>query len=188
MAKANGIAEAPVQYSPNIKALVTYLHTYNLIPVDRITQIIYDLYGLRISEATVVAIIETCATNVSVTVEKIEEQLKSAPVKGSDETSLRVAGKTNWLHTLCNELLVHYRFSEKRGDVPKGLTGIVVHDHFVSYYAQLDKVSHALCNAHHLRELKAVAEIDKESWAKNMIRLLRLGYHFATEKRSDITD
>ena len=99
-----------------------------------------------------------------------------------------MAGRTSWLHTLCNEELVLYRFSEKRGDVPKDLRGIVVHDHFVSYYAKLDKVLHALCNAHHLRELKAVAEIDKEPWAKNMTRLLLLGWRFATEKRHDIDD
>ena len=105
MAQSNGIAAAPVQYGSNIKALVTYLHIHNLIPVDRITQIVYDFYGLQISEATVLAIIETCAANVSPMVEKIEKQLKSAPVKGADESSLPVAGKTSWLHTLCNDYL-----------------------------------------------------------------------------------
>jgi len=32
---------------------------------------------------------------------------------------------------------------------------------------------HALCNAHHLRELKALEDIEKERWAKKMGRLLR---------------
>ena len=72
--------------------------------------------------------------------------------------------------------------------MPNDLAGTVVHDHFVSYYTKLDEAIHALCNAHHLRELKAVDEIDKEPWAKNMIRLLRLGCHFVTEKRQDIND
>jgi len=34
-------------------------------------------------------------------------------------------------------------------------------------------VKHSLCNAHHLRELKALMEIEKERWAFQMDRLLR---------------
>ena len=36
---------------------------------------------------------------------------------------------------------------------------------------------HALCNAHHLRELQARVEIEKEDWARKMQRLLRRACH-----------
>ena len=36
---------------------------------------------------------------------------------------------------------------------------------------------HALYNAHHLRELKALVEIEKEDWARRMQRLLRRACH-----------
>ena len=36
---------------------------------------------------------------------------------------------------------------------------------------------YALCNAHHLRELKALVEIEKEDWAHKMQRLLRRACH-----------
>jgi hypothetical protein len=78
------------------------------------------------------------------------------------------------LHTLCNNNLVYYRTSEKRGDVPTDLQGVVVHDHFQSYFSKMKGVAHAMCNAHHLRELKAISEIDKEPWAKHLSRLLLL--------------
>jgi transposase len=59
--------------------------------------------------------------------------------------------------------------------LPK-VTGIVVHDHWKPYYT-MTGVRHALCNAHHLRELKALVEIEKEDWARKMQRLLRRACH-----------
>jgi transposase len=51
-----------------------------------------------------------------------------------------------------------------------------VHDHWKPYYT-LTGIRHALCNAHHLRELKALVEIEKEDWARKMQQLLRRGCH-----------
>ena len=48
-----------------------------------------------------------------------------------------------------------------------------MHDHWKPYYTMAG-VLHALCNAHHLRELKALVEIENEDWARKMQRLLRL--------------
>ena len=49
------------------------------------------------------------------------------------------------------------------------VAGIVVHDHWKPYYT-MPGVRHALCNAHHLRELKALVEIEKEDWARKCSR------------------
>ena len=62
--------------------------------------------------------------------------------------------------------------SAQRGDVPKDLAGgVVVHDGFKSY-GRLAATDHALCNAHHLRELKALIAFDGEPWAERMRDLL----------------
>ena len=52
-------------------------------------------------------------------------------------------------------LLTFYRTSSKRGSLLSGVSGSVVHDHWKPYYT-LTGVLHALCNAHHLRELQAL--------------------------------
>jgi transposase len=57
-----------------------------------------------------------------------------------------------------------------------------VHDHWKPYYT-LKGVLHALCNAHHLRELKALVEIEKEDWARKMQHLLRRACHAANLAR-----
>ena len=62
------------------------------------------------------------------------------------------------------------------------VAGIVVHDHWKPYYT-MQGVLHALCNAHHLRELKALVEIEKEAWAGKMQRLLRRACHVANKAR-----
>lgn len=90
------------------------------------------------------------------------------PGSKSPGTGLRVAGKLHWLHTTSSEAFTFYRAEEKRGAIPSDLKGgVIVHDGFVPYGA-LGHIDHALCNAHHLRELKALIELDGEAWATPM--------------------
>jgi len=49
-------------------------------------------------------------------------------------------------------------------------TGILVHDHWKPYFKL--GCLHALCNAHHLRELTFAYEQEGQAWAKNMLDLL----------------
>ena len=49
-------------------------------------------------------------------------------------------------------------------------SGIVMHDNWASYF--IYECVHALCNAHHIRELTRAAEDDAQKWASEMIALL----------------
>ena len=49
-----------------------------------------------------------------------------------------------------------------------------VHDHFKAYFSKMEKAVHSLCNAHHLRELQGLEQIEKEPWSAKMRRLLNL--------------
>ena len=86
------------------------------------------------------------------------------------------------MHIASTFLLTFYRVSPKRGSLLENVSGIVVHDHWKPYYT-LSGVLHALCNAHQLRELKALVEIEKEDWARRMQRLLRTACHVTTLAR-----
>lgn len=178
----SGDSKAPVQYGANIKAFASYLVVYHLIPIKRATEIMNNFFGIAMSSGTIGNISTACFNAVKQIVEKIEKKLIIAPVKGADETGLNVAGKTCWAHILCNDQYVSYRLSEKRGDITECLEGTVVHDFFVSYN-KLEKVKHAYCNAHLIRELKAAEEIDKEPWARKMSRLLKFSNCMVKQKR-----
>ena len=170
-----GVA-APVQYGPRIGAFVLYLLHYQLLPEKRLAELMADLFGVTLATATIARISQDCAERFRGFADAVREHVAAAPVKHMDETGFRIGGKTQWLHVASTILLTFYRISPRRGSLLSNVIGVVVHDHWKPYYT-LTGVLHALCNAHHLRELKALVEIEKEDWARKMQRLLRRACH-----------
>ena len=167
---------APVQYGPRLLAVVVYLLHYQLLPEDRLAEAMADLFGVRLVAATLARMSRSCAERFSGFAEAVGERVKAAPVKHLDETGFRTGGRTQWLHIACTVWLTFYRISPQRGSLLSAVVGIVVHDHWKPYYT-MEGVLHALCNAHHLRELQALVDIEKEEWARRMQRLLRRACH-----------
>jgi transposase len=165
--------EAPAQYGERLRAAAVYLHLQQLIPEDRTAETLADLFGVpSICPVSVMDWVRRKADAFAPVAGRIGALVAAARVRCLDETGFRVAGQTQWLHTIATEGLTFYRVSNRRGDVPNTLAGgVVVHDGFKSYGA-LESASHALCNAHHLRELKALIEFDHEPWAAPMRDLL----------------
>jgi transposase len=165
---------SPAQYGPRVRAASVYLNVQQLIPEDRVAQAMADLFGATsLCSDSVVAWGRRKAEEFEALAARIAALVAQAAVRHLDETGFRIAGKGQWLHTASTAALTSYRVSAKRGDLPKGLRGgVIVHDHFKPYYAMPGGVRHALCNAHHLRELKALIDIDKEQWAGQMRDLL----------------
>jgi transposase len=82
-----------------------------------------------------------------------------------------------WLQVACNGWLTAYFIHPKRGqvameamDILPGFAGVSVHDGLASY-AQYDS-THALCKAHHLRELRFIVERYQQDWAQQRMTLL----------------
>jgi len=173
---------APVQYGIRIQSFVIYLLHHQLLPEDRLVELMADLFGVKLAAATIARMSRTCAKRLRGFTEAVRDLVAGAPVKHMDETGFRIAGKTQWLHVASTALLTFYRVCAKRGSLLANVAGIVVHDHWKPYYT-MQGVLHALCNAHHLRELKALVEIEKEEWARKMQRLLRRACHAANLAR-----
>src|SRR3954447_4750432 len=159
---------ALVQYGQRIAAFVLYLLHYQLLPEKRLAMLMADLFGVTLVAATIARISRDCATRYAGFAGAVRD-LVAAAVKHLDETGFRIGGRTQWRHIASTLRLTFYRVSPKRGSLLANVTGIVVHDHWKPYYT-MTGVRHALCNAHHLRELKALVEIEQEDWARRMQR------------------
>ena len=164
---------APVQYGPGVAAMASYLQMQHCIPEDRLSHLFDDLFGLPVAAATLGRLVGKAAGRLLPFANAVRDVLcgPHVAVKHMDETGFRVAGKTRWLHVICSTALTHVRMGAGRGDMLCGVSGMAVHDGWASY-ARMEGVQHALCNAHHLRELQALAEIEKEDWAVTMTQIL----------------
>jgi len=164
---------APVQYGPRVAATAVYLQNAHFLPEERLAEVFQDLFRMPVCAATLAGMTRKAAQGWQGFTEWVRDLLvRAGGVKHLDETGFRIGGKTQWLHVLSTPWLTFYRTSAQRGSVLEGLRGILVHDHWASYF-KVKGVLHAMCNAHHLRELEALAELDGEAWARAMQQLLR---------------
>jgi len=162
----------PVQYGSEIKSQAVYLNQYQMIPVERVSEALEELYGHRMSKGTIVAACQEAAKKVEPVNQVIRKTLaEKEAVVHFDETGMRIAGKLHWLHVASTAHLTYYATHAKRGQVASDAIGILpvfrgtaVHDGWKSYLGYHD-LQHALCNAHHLRELEFICERYEQQWA-----------------------
>jgi transposase len=167
-----------VQYGPRVNTWASYCTNQHHIPVERTTEIFADLVQHRVSEATVLKASEHLARCIEPSTEAVKGMLRDAEVLHVDESGLRVRGKLHWLHVACTERLTSYEVHAKRGQEAMDDAGILgafrgtaVHDHWKPYF-KYDECNHALCNAHHRRDLRFIDQQYQQAWANDMAELL----------------
>jgi transposase len=163
-----GVVSA-AQYGDRLRMAAVYLNVQQLTPEERVAEILRELFEASSAcGASVAAWVRAKAAALEPVYRALGQSVANAKVRCLDETGLRIAGRTLWLHTASTLTHTFYRAGEARSAVPTQFQGgVVVHDHFVSYRS-LENVDHAYCNAHILRELAAVIELDHEPWAGAM--------------------
>lgn len=166
-----------VQYGNGVKAQAVYLSQYQLIPYQRVQEQFQDQFQLPISVGSIFEFNQQAYTLLEQFELKLIPKMLLSAVLHADETGININGKNHWLHSISNTQWTLYYAHAKRGseaineqNVLPRFTGILCHDHWKPYF-KLDCL-HALCNAHHLRELTYAEEQDHQAWAKQMRELL----------------
>ena len=173
---------ASVQYGPRIKAAVVHLTHQQMLPLARTGALLGELYGLSLSDASVLSIQQEARLRLQPIVQEIGQAIAAAPVAHADETGMRAKGALQWMHVLATPALTWVGAHAKRGKAAfealgllSQFVGTLVHDGWRPYRDL--PCTHSLCNAHHLRELTYVLEEMKQAWAQPLITLLVDGCH-----------
>ena len=166
-----------VQYGTDLKAHSVYMSQFQLIPYNRIQDYFAEQLEIPVSSGSIYNFNQEAFDLLESFEEKAKEKLSESELLHVDETSVNINGDRYWLHSTSSESWTYYFPHERRGTdatdtigILSKFTGILCHDHWKPYYNY--EGVHALCNAHHLRELTRAWEQDEQQWAKHMKTLL----------------
>lgn len=181
-----GITLAPVPmgleegspFSVNILALAIYLRFTHAISYQRLSHLFLHLFALRISEGALDAMLQRAKPCLDNEVAAILARLRRSRIIGSDETSLRIDGRTHWNWVFQNDQVVIHvvRNSRAAGVVTDVLAGhrpsIWVSDLYGAQQGHADLWQ--ICLAHQLRDCEFAIEAGDTVFAPRMkILLLR---------------
>lgn len=92
-----------------------HLTHHHMMPIARTGFLTGELFGLPLSDATVLAAIEEAKDCLKPIVNVIADALKAAPAARVDETGMRVTGKLNGMHFLGMSTLTWIGSHSNRG-------------------------------------------------------------------------
>lgn len=174
--------DAPVQYGPRIAAIILYLYVGQFLSKKRTAQALAELFGTPVSGGTVAAMAARAGGGLDAFTTLVRDRIAAAEAAHFDETGLRVDGKLRWVHSASTGTYSLITVHDRRGvagmdaaGVLPSFTGIAVHDAWAPYDTY-DRATHALCNAHLLRELQAVIDATPDGqwcWAAQAADALR---------------
>jgi transposase len=156
---------APVQYGSRVAGIGVYVFHGQFLSKARTVAALADLFGATIAASTLVSWTRRIARQVTAKVIPVlTERIAGSAVAHFDETGFRTAGKLHWMHSASTPTDVLLTVHPKRGVKGMNAAGILprfrgtaVHDAWAPYDTYTE-ATHALCNAHALRELVYVVD------------------------------
>ena len=177
-----------VTYGKSLKSMIVLFNAYGLVSINRTSKMVNELTGgvIKIAESSICNIIKETSKKCINEIEVIKSKLISSPVLHVDETPIRSEGKLSYVHMVGNKDFTLLSGAKTRGQTAVDEIGVLskyfgtlVHDHYLMYYNYGTR--HQECNAHILRYLKAVTEIETDSWSLDMSNLLKEILHTRKE-------
>jgi transposase len=168
--------EMGTPFSPNIIALAMYLRFVHHISYRRLSRLLLELFGLAISEGALDAAFQRGKPQFDAQVSAILARLRRARIVCSDETGVRIDGKSAWNWVFQNDQVVIHVIRHSRG---AGVVAEVMAGHrpaiWVSdlYGAQRGHAeAWQICLAHQLRDCRYAVEAGDTVFAPAMKALL----------------
>ena len=173
-------------FGPGIAALAIYLHTRHMVSYNRLVEMFKGLFGLEISEGAIANIFNRAAKPFAAEAERIDAQVRAAPVIASDETSARVEGVTGWQWVFGSATAVAHRIAASRGKavVSEFLEGAIP-EVWVSdrLGAQMNHAkAHQVCLAHLLRDARYAIDAGDGLFAPGFKFLLKRAFAIARRR------
>lgn len=171
------------RFGPNLQAEVALMVFKERLPVRKVMNSLLRRYGLRLSPATVLNILERVKEKLRSEYEKIKALVRTSPVVNADETTCPVNGVDwwLWLFKTTSEVLLRIDKSRGRGVVEGVLGGkterLIGTDGHAAYngFGTWQR-----CWAHLIRLLKFI--VDQQSRFRPFLDELRGFFHQLKEK------
>ena len=167
---ANDLRGQPVSLGQNVKLLVVYLTTILDCSYAQVKTLIYDLYGLTLSDGEIVHILKETATDWQPEYEDIKEEIRAGPGSHLDETTWPIQAFAKhcyaWVLSAVNSPARIYHLATSRGkDHAVALLGDVnaafvrITDCYAAY-KHLPGL-HQICWAHLYRKIRDLKDNSK---------------------------
>jgi transposase len=152
-------------FGPGIEAVLSYLHERHHVSYERLVELCRDLFGLAISQGGVAQALRRLVERARPTYAAIREVVRGSPVINSDETSARVAGRTQWQWTFQTPAASYHLIVPSRGGevIDAFLDGVEPAVWGSDLYAPqilTAATAHQICHSHQARDLTFAAEAD----------------------------
>lgn len=167
------------RFGPRLQAMVAYLHHHHHVGHERLEALLWDLFGLPISQGGLGNLLARTQTALKPHYEAIAKRVRDSRVVGSDETRARVSGQTRWNWVVQSQEAVYHWIAHSRssqeltdfyGESPPEV------QESDCYSAQLASpvATKQVCHAHQLRDLLHAQEKGDQEYAPRMSRLIRM--------------